>query len=128
MYTGIWLDILGIISSAVIYEPADHMYLDGFSKLKPWFEKNYYGGGFNRNLGIVGFLPFWSTQGSTRCLPDGLVPSKGSYGYNFFESEKYWQVINFLFSDKRVVQNGPTIITENEIRDFVKFQHTKCYQ
>jgi hypothetical protein len=126
MYTGIWLDILGINDSAIIYEPADHMYLDGFSKLKPWFDKNNYGTGINKNLGIIGFLPFWSQQGMTRSLASGWIPGRDEL--NFFDFDKYWHVVNFLFSDKKVIHGGPTIIKEEEIIDFVKFLYDKCYK
>lgn len=129
MYTGIWLDILGITGPAVIYEPADHMYLENFFCLKNWFQENNYGSGINKNLGIAGFLPFWLSSGLSRTLPCGNLDNyEKSSQKEIPNIELAWHVTNLLFTKKEVLANGPHVLDNETARTLIKHQIEQCYK
>ncbi len=129
MYTGIWLDILGIKESAIIYEPADHMYLENYYCLKNWFRENNYGKGMNRNVGIAGFLPFWLSAGLSRTLEHNEINNFGKNLSQEIENKDLaWYVTNLLFTKKEVVVNGPDVLNNETARMLIKHQLEYCYQ
>lgn len=108
MYTGFWLDILGISEYAVIYESAHKMKLRGWVNLDPWFAEYPYLSGINHNLGVVGYTPFLTKQGDGSALPFDIVPNFGNYKeFHILEENILWYIANLLFIKKNVSEKGP---------------------
>jgi hypothetical protein len=108
MYTGFWLDILGLKKSAIIYESAGKMLLKGRLKLSHWFQSEPFGSNLNRNLGISGYVPFLTSLGDSSVLPFDEVPNRQNYRtFVIPEEDVLWYVSNLLFSKKTVVKEGP---------------------
>lgn len=108
MYTGFWLDILGIKDSAVIYEAASKMILRGWVKLDSWFKKYPYGSEINHNLGVVGYIPFLTTKGDGSKLAFDEVPNFSNHKTFIIADEDIsWYVANLLFVKETVIEDGP---------------------
>lgn len=121
MYTGFWLDVLGIRDSAVIYEPVSKMILRGWVKLDPWFKQYPYGNGINRNLGIIGYLPFLTTTGDGSKLSIDQVPHFGNHKTFIFNEEDIpWYVTNLLFAKERVKNGGPLSIEKENVIEMIR--------
>lgn len=144
MYTAIWLDILGVKDFGVIYEPANHMYQLGIKELgvicgsvdhmyqahglKDWFANNKFGVGFNHNLGIIGYLPFWTAKGISRFLPLEQLPHYGNFNtYSISMDNLPWYVINMLFTNKEVLSKSPKLICADNAKYLIKSIFNKYY-
>lgn len=112
MYTHFWLDVLGI-PKGVVYEPAFHMHLEErFSYLRSWFQNQK-----PKEIGFIGYLPFWSSCGQTRNLPLEQVPNFGNWReFQLEEGEEKWYTTNIFFAQKQVAKEGPTIFPPKEVR------------
>lgn len=119
MYTAFWPDVLGIKGPAVVYEPANHTNHRELPKeVRPWFRDNPYGseGSLNAQLGLVGYLPFWSARGHTRKLPRTEVPNLANWGdFQILEEDSYWYAVNLLFAQGVVRDQGVTSLPKKEI-------------
>lgn len=127
MYTGIWLDILklhessGNLESGVIFEAASKMILKGWLHLEDWFAEQKYGEGVNKNLGILGYLPFMSSQGDSSVLSYNDVPNFGNFRtHEIPDCEMPWYIINMLFGKRSIVENGPLSLPNNRANDMIK--------
>lgn len=121
MYTGFWLDILGIKGSAVIYEAASKLVLRGWVKLDPWFEKYPYGSQTNRDLGIMGYLPFLTTQGDGSKLHFNQVPNFSNHKtFVIAEEEILWYIVNLLFTKDTVMKHGPQSLEKEKAVGMIK--------
>lgn len=108
MYTGFWLDLLGINNVGVIYEAASKMKLRGWVRLDPWFQKNPYGSALNKNLGAIGYVPFLTTAGDGSKLAYDQVPNFSNHqSFEIANVDMPWYIVNLLFTKKTVAQNGP---------------------
>lgn len=111
MYTGFWLDILGISASAVIYEPASKFVTKGWIHTQPWLNENKYGTGVNKNLGIAGYVPFISSGKELGTILYDEVPNYSNFeSFNIADDNLLWYITNFLFSKKILCENGPAIL------------------
>lgn len=129
MYTGLWLDILGIESSAMIYEAASKMILKGWLRLENWFKAQEYGTGLNQNLGIAGYLPFLTSNGDSSILRFEEVPN-----YNNFKTfvipvhDITWYVVNLLFMKKSVLDNGPLSLPNEKAIELIRSDLLQYYE
>lgn len=124
MYTGLWLDVLGLKGQAVIFEPANHTNHFGLpTEVVPWFNRNPYGlqGSINQNLGLVGYMPFWGGEGITRKLPFSAVPNRENWkSFVPTRKESGWYAVNMLFNQGLVRNNSLSEIPYEEIVRRVK--------
>jgi len=128
MYTGFWLDILDIKSSALIYEAAAKMILKGWLRLDEWFKIHKFGTGVNQNLGIIGYLPFLTSVGDSSLLTFDQVPNfKNFRTYQIPRDEALWYTANLLFPKKIVVENGPAAVPEEKASEMIRFDLTQYY-
>lgn len=129
MYTGIWADILGVRGSAIIYEPASHMYLETFANLSHWTRTQQYGTNINHDVGIIGYLPFWLSQGFSRTMPYEQLPNYSNYkNYEILPEDLHWYAVNLFFSGKEIVQKGPNALSDAILYDLIKKKLNKYYQ
>lgn len=129
MYTGFWLDILGLESSAVIYESAGKMILKGWLKLDQWFATQKYGTGINGNLGIVGYVPFLTSRGDGSILAFDEVPNfQNSEAFSVATEDVPWYVANMLFAKKIVVEEGPLSLPAEKAVDLIKSDLAQYYR
>lgn len=127
MYTGFWLDIINK-KSAIIYEPANKMILKGWLKLQDWSTQQEYGTNINRNLGIVGYLPFLTNQGDGSNLPFENVPNLGNFeSFQISEDNYEWYAVNMLFSKRKVIEEGLNILTKEKISELTNFDLKQHY-
>jgi hypothetical protein len=127
MYTGLWLDILGI-NSATIYEPASKMILKGWLKLQNWVTEQAYGTNLNHNLGIVGYLPFLTNQGDGSVLPYDVVPNYHNFHNYHIAPENYpWYAVNLLFAKKKIIEEGPMSLVNTKISELIRFDLEQYY-
>ncbi len=128
MYTGFWLDILGITSSGVIYEAASKMILKGWLKLESWIEEHPYGHGINKNLGIAGYLPFLTTRGDGSVLRFDEVPNYQNHKtYTVTSEDLPWYIVNLLFMKKSVIENGPLDLTSQNAIELIASDLSQYY-
>ncbi len=128
MYTGFWLDVLGIKSSAIIYESTNKMILKGWLKLENWFREQSYGCGINRNLGIVGYLPFLAVRGDSSLLGFDEVPNYQNFrSYTISDDDMPWYIINLLFAKKVVAENGPSFLLKEKAADLIRSDLLQYY-
>jgi len=103
MYTPFWLDVLLLDSPALIFEPISHHGLDWDwdSRLRRWEEANPYGRpGISEKLGVIGFMPFATSDGISRLLPREQVPNRGNWqDFRIPEGESWWYALNFFPAD-----------------------------
>jgi hypothetical protein len=101
MYTGFWLDVLGITGPALVFEPGTHgIETDSFPELKPWIAQNLYGEGVNRDITVLGYRPFWSALGMTREFPLESVPNRTNWReFVVNESDAPWYAGNFGYRE-----------------------------
>lgn len=129
MYTGFWLDILGLKSSAIIYEAASKMILKGWLKLNDWFTVQEYGKGVNQNLGIAGYLPFITPNGDSSVIRCDEVPNYSNFEtFNISENDIPWYVVNLLFMKKSVVDNGPLSMTNGKALELIRSDLLQYYR
>ncbi len=122
MYTGLWLDILEIKGPAIIYEPANKMYIKSWLKLNDWFTTHDFGSNINRNLGIIGYLPFTTSKGDLNILDIEDVPNFYNYKeHKISENDKMWYATNLLFSKKNVYNGNPEEIPPEKIEQLIKY-------
>jgi len=97
MYTGFWLDVLGIAGPALVFEPGTHgIETDFFPELKPWLAQNSYGYGANRDITTLGYRPFWSALGMTRELSLRSVPNRLNWSiFRISDGDHEWYAKNF---------------------------------
>lgn len=127
MYTGFWLDILGI-EAAVIYEPANKMILKGWLKLQKWVEEQQYGVNINHNLGIIGYLPFLTNHGDGARLSYDTVPNYQNFRHYTITPENcLWYAVNLLFAKKKVIEDGPVILTTDRINELISSDLRQYY-
>lgn len=128
MYTGLWLDVLELKSSAVIYEAASKMILKGWLKLENWFGANEYGQGVNQNLGIAGYLPFITSQGDSSVLRFDDVPNYGNFRtFTVSDNDIPWYATNLLFMKKTIVDNGPLSLSAEKVVGLIKSDLSQYY-
>ena len=128
MYTGFWLDVLGIKDSAVIYEPVSKMVLRGWVKLDPWFKKYPYGNEINRNLGIIGYIPFLTTKGDGSKLSIDNIPHFGNHQTFVIADEDIpWYVANLLFTKEQVRNDGPLSIEKKKVLEMIHGDFSQYY-
>lgn len=115
MYTGFWLDILGISTSAVIYEPASKFVTKGWIHTQPWLDENQYGAeGVNKNLGIAGYAPFISSGKELGTIVYDEVPNYSNFkSFDISDENLLWYITNFLFPKRILCENGPSILDSN---------------
>lgn len=121
MYTGFWLDILGITTSGVIYEPGSKFISKGWIHTEDWLRSNQYGYGVNKNLGIAGYLPFISSGKELGSISYDTVPNRLNYkNYIINEEDLLWYVVNFLFPKKSICENGPLVFSnQNAVQEII---------
>jgi len=120
MYTGFWLDVLEVEETAVIYESASKMVLRGWTKLDPWFKKYPYGSRVNRDLGIVGYVPFLTTEGDGSKLSLDKVPNYQNYkSFVIADEDIPWYIVNMLFTKQTVVENGPLLLDKGRAVEMI---------
>lgn len=128
MYTAIWLDILKIKNVGVIYEPANHMYYTQPKFFENWAINNKMGVGFNHNLGIISYFPFWSASGLSRLLPLEKMPHYGNYKtYHVSDEDLPWYIVNLLFDNKEILAADPATISKDKIIFMINSILNKCY-
>lgn len=129
MYTGMWLDILNLQDSAIIFEAANKMTLKGWLKLEEWNKTQQYGIGLNKNLGIAGYLPFITTKGDSGELSFSDVPNIGNYETHKIPDEDMpWYIANFLYMKKAVVNGGPSAILQDDANRMIHQDLKQYYQ
>lgn len=128
MYTGFWLDILGINTSAIIYEPGSKFVSKGWIHTKDWLNQNQYGYGVNKNLGIAGYIPFISSGKELGSVSYEEVPNILNYkNYIIPEEDLLWYVVNFLFPKKIICDNGPSIFDKGLIQATISNDLAQIY-
>lgn len=129
MYTGFWLDILNIQSSAIIFEAANKMVLKGWLKIEDWFNTQRYGTGINRNLGIIGYLPFLTSEGDASEISYNNVPNYRNYKtYEIPKEELLWYITNILYPKKIVVENGPSSLSDVNATNMIRSDLQQYYE
>ncbi len=123
MYTSLWLDILGI-KKGVIYEPAAHMFLeDRLHYLRGWYRSQR-----ADDIGFIGYLPFWSSQGQTRMFGYDQVPNWGNWQqFQIPQGEESWYAANTLFTKKNIIHSGPEFVAAEEIKRQLALDLTTYY-
>jgi hypothetical protein len=123
MYTPLWLDILGV-KKGVVYEPAAHMFLeDRLDYLRHWFKSQC-----ADDIGLIGYLPFWSSQGQTRMVDYTQVPNWGNWQqFQIHEGEESWYAVNTLFTKKNIIHSGPELVAAEEVKRQLALDLTTYY-
>lgn len=129
MYTGFWLDILGVQSAAMIFEAASKMILKGYLKLDDWFKLQQYGTNMNSDLGIAGYLPFLTTQGDAGNLKQEQVPNFGNKdNFQISDEELEWFIVNLLYAKKDVKQEGPQALDPKQAKEMIANDLNQYYK
>lgn len=120
MYTGFWLDILGITTSAIIYEPASKFVTKGWIHTQPWLDENQYGTGVNKNLGIAGYVPFISSGKELGTTYYDEVPNYSNFeSFPITEENILWYAVNFLFPKNFLRENGPSALDASMVQNAI---------
>lgn len=129
MYTGFWLDVLGIKTSAIIYEAANKMILKGYLNLEDWFKSQPYGKEINANLGVAGYLPFLTTSGDASSLSFDSVPNCQNYNsFVISDCDVPWYVANLLFFKGSVIKEGPLALSKDKAKKMICLDLVQYYE
>lgn len=121
MYTGLWPEIINLETSTLIFEAASKMILKGWLRLEDWFNTYNYGEGLNKNLGVIGYLPYITSKGDSSLLSYNDVPNYGNYQtFSISDEDMPWYITNFLYGKRSVVENGPLGIDWVDAKKMIK--------